>query len=74
MHVILSLYLSDVVSGLSSDLPRDFTDSVTRAVIVKDGRDFVGWSEFREGFPVALRQRHVLWEQWRNRPDLRSIN
>ncbi len=73
MHAILSLYLSDVIDDTSTrDLPKDFTDSVTRAVLVKDDRDYVRWTEFREGFPVAVRQRHVLWDQWKVRPDLRS--
>lgn len=73
MHTILSLYLSDVVeeSTPGGDLPKDFTDSVARAVIVKDDRDYVCWSDFLAGFPVAIRQRHVLWEQYKVRPDLR---
>jgi hypothetical protein len=63
MHSLLNLYLSDVSS---EELPTGFTESVTRAVIARE-TDYVKWTDFREGFPVALRQRHILWDQWRTR-------
>ena len=55
--------MDDLTDG-NKELPRAFTSSVTRAVIVKDENDIVSWSDFSVGFPLAVRQRRVLWNQF----------
>lgn len=70
MHDLLSTYLRDLI-GENVELPRGFSMAVTRAVISTKDKDFVGWSEFSVGFPKVVRQRHLLWDQWNSRIDLR---
>jgi hypothetical protein len=69
MHSVLSIYMSDLQNG-NSELPRDFTNSVTRAVIMQQTKEWISWSDFSSGLPIAIRQRHELWEQYKARPDL----
>lgn len=71
MHSLLCIYFDDLLPE-NLELPREFTESVTRAVVASEGRDFVQWSDFLKGFPIAVRQRSLLWEQYLNRPDLRN--
>ena len=59
MHSLLAMYGSDLVDE-NSEIPRAFTSAVVRAVMCTRGNDFVSWSEFLEGFPIAVRQRELL--------------
>lgn len=70
MHSVMNIYMNDLL-GEEKELPRVFTQSVTRAVILKDSNDYVTWSEFQSGFPIAVRQRKVLWNRYVSRTDLR---
>lgn len=63
MHSLLSIYLSDLVAS-DAELPRSFSMAVTRAIFSTKGNEYVSWSEFRAGFPIAVRQRKFLWKQW----------
>jgi hypothetical protein len=65
IHHELNIYMSDLISA-DTELPRAFTSNVVRAVIVKDNTEFVAWSDFSVGFPLAVRQRRVLWDQYVN--------
>jgi len=66
MHSVLSIYVSDVVQD-SAEVPRSFTMAITRSIFLKDrAGDEVKWSEFLEGFPVAVRQRKALWNSFRS--------
>jgi len=52
------------------ELPVNFTSSVVRAMMTPSSSDHVCWTEFMNGFPVAIRQRRVLWDEWNRRQDL----
>ncbi len=42
-----------------------FTNAVVKSLIQKDSkREFVTWVEFLEGFPIAVRHRKMLWDQF----------
>ena len=71
MHSLLAMYGSDLVDE-NSEIPRAFTSAVVRAVMCTRGNDFVSWSEFLEGFPIAVRQRELLWKQWKAQADLQA--
>jgi hypothetical protein len=54
----------------NTELPRQFTDSVTRAIMTPESSEYVSWTEFLRGFPVAVRQRKILWDEWNRRQEL----
>lgn len=61
--------MSDLTDG-KIEIPRDFTNCVIRAVFGPESEEFVRWSEFCKGFPVAVRQRGALWDEWNRRHEL----
>jgi hypothetical protein len=64
MHSLMNIYLNDVVDQ-NSELPQAFTEAVSRAILIKnDANDFVNWMDFLSGFPIAVRHRKALWEQF----------
>ena len=70
MHSVLDLYISDVIDR-NKELPREFTEGLTRAIILRESHDYISWIEFLRGFPIAVRQRKVLWDRYVSRSDLR---
>jgi len=73
LHNILNIYMSDLTEG-RVEIPRSFTECVIRAVFAPESDGFVRWSEFCSGFPVAVRQRSTLWDEWNRRQDLHLAN
>lgn len=65
--------MSDLTQN-KAEIPRDFSDCVVNAVLSPESDSFVRWSEFYRGFPVAVRQRLILWDEWNRRQDLRSVD
>ena len=63
MHSVLNIYMNDLLPD-NKELPRSFTESVTRAVILKQFNDYISWSDFLPGFPIAVRHRRVLWDRF----------
>ena len=61
--------MADLVED-NSELPRSFSDSVTRAVMNPTPEGHVRWTDFVKNFPVAVRQRRILWDAWSRREDL----
>ena len=70
MHSVINIYMNDLLPE-NNELPRSFTESVTRAVILKQLNDYISWSDFLQGFPIAVRHRRVLWDRYLKRADLR---
>jgi len=64
--------MSDLTEN-RAEIPRGFTDCVVRAVLTPDSDSFVRWSEFHRGFPIAVRQRLTLWDEWCRRQDLHLV-
>ena len=61
------MYLADVVEDDNQELPRGFTEAVTLSVFIKDRTiEYVNWSDFVSAFPMAVRQRKVLWESFQS--------
>ena len=56
------------------EIPRKFSDSVARALMNPSSPDYVCWTEFLRGFPIAVRQRRVLWDEWNRRMDLQGVD
>ena len=73
MHNIFNIYMSDIIEG-EMELPREFTNCVIKAVFTPEKEGTVRWSEFQTGFPIAIRQRRTLWEEWGRRQDLHPYN
>ena len=72
MHSILSLYLGDVIEG-PTELPRSFTTAVSLSIFAKDSSStHIQWGDFITGFPMAVRQRKVLWDTFCNQNNTKA--
>ena len=64
MHSLMNIYLNDV-ADVNGELPQAFTEAVTRAILIRnDAIDYVSWTDFLSGFPIAVRHRRLLWDQF----------